>query len=64
MDGPPPVLTKNNIREFFVVFLSSLCSPKVFKSVLQLSRHFARMVRQPDSTIISSTEILRVPRMF
>ena len=62
--GPPPVLTKTNLREFFGVFLSSLCSPNVFKSVLQLSHHFSTMVRQLDSTLLSLTEILRVPKGY
>ena len=64
MYGPPPVLTKTNLREFFVVFSEFLCSPKVFKSVLQLSHHFDRMVRQPVSTLLSLTKILRVPEGY
>ena len=64
MYGPPPILSKTNLRNLFRVFLSSLCSPKVCKSVLQLNHHFSRMVRQLDSTLLSLTEILRVPKGY
>ena len=37
---------------------------EVWKSVLQLSHHFSRMVKQPDSTLLIFTEILRVPKGY
>ena len=64
MYGPPQVLSKTNLRKFLGFFLSSLCIPKVFKSILQLIHHFDRMVRQLDSTLLSLTQILRVPKGY
>ena len=57
-------IPQNQSKGVLGVFLSFLCSPKVCKSFLQLSHHFARMVRQPDSTLLSLTEILGVPKGY
>ena len=62
--GPPPVLTKTNLREFLFWGFSEFYVPKVWKSVLQLSHHFVGMVRQPNSTLLSLTELLRVPKRY
>ena len=43
--GPPPILSKTNLREFLWFFLSFMCSLGC-KSVIDLIHHFAKMVKQ------------------
>ena len=49
--GPPPILNKNKYRDFLGFYEFPLCSPQVCESVIQLSHHFANMVKQSDSTL-------------